>query len=105
MAKREFCIRLHFAGKSDVDGAMLDYCFSFLVFIEPSQCPLGCANSQLKCVNSRVKTLKNISYRCKRELLQNFKVETLRYIGYRKRLSSRQNMNHRLQIAKCAYSR
>ena len=64
---------------------MLEYCFTLHVLIQLSQRSQGCANDQQKCVSSRVKALKNRSYRIKRELLQNFKVKTLREINYRKK--------------------
>ena len=54
--------------------AMLDYCFTLQVLIQPSQRPQGCANDRQKCFNSRDKALKNITFNFKRELLQNFKV-------------------------------
>ena len=47
--------------KSDVDGAILDYCFNLHALIQASQRPQGCANDQRKCGNSRA--LKNITYR------------------------------------------
>lgn len=42
------------------------------VSIQPSQCPNGGPKDQQKCVNSRVKALKNIIYRLKCEFLENF---------------------------------
>ena len=53
----------------------LDYCFILHVLIQPSQRPQGCANDRQKFVNPRVKALKNITYRFKREFLLNFKVK------------------------------
>ena len=54
---------------------MLYYCFTLHVLIQPSQRPQGYANNQTKCVHSRVKALKNITYSFKREFLNNFKIK------------------------------
>ena len=58
--------------------AMLDYCFILHALIQLSQRPQdpqGCASDQQKCVDSIVKALKSITFRFKRDFLQNFKVK------------------------------
>ena len=59
--------------KADPQGCASDQqkCVDSIVKADPQ----GCASDQQKCVDSIVKALKNITFRFKRDFLQNFKVK------------------------------